>query len=334
MRRLNCWIDANRIADAVENVPPAIDECRVGRAHQVVVVRKAVGTAHPTIESTTLNPAKSQSEFWIADEYGALFAQHDIAVIDDLFEIAGTKLHKATLPSWRERLAVDLADSDGKTKRFYIKRFHRNTPGRLLKSVFAGQGATSPAQVERDWILRISRDGITVPKVAAFAEESLDTGGSRSALVLAEMPGESLEKWVLRQKGAVSSELVDAVANVARVFHSAGYIHRDFYLSHIFLTNDSETNPKLALIDLQRVMHKPIRFVRWRNRDLAQLDYSVPIHIAGLRQRVRFLRRYFQVGGLRKAGLRRTIKAIARKSAQIAAHDRRRQARTTKAGAV
>ncbi|MCA9253055.1 MAG: lipopolysaccharide kinase InaA family protein [Phycisphaerae bacterium] len=280
------------------------------------------------------NSSQSKREFWIDANHADLFAQNNIASIDDLFAAAGTKLHKATLPSWRERVAVDLQDGQGATHRFYIKRFHRNTPKRLLTSVLPGKRATSPARVERDWIMRLASEGIAVPKVASFAEESLGSGGSRSALVLAEMPGESLEKWVLRQDGLASKGLICAVAELARAFHGNGFIHRDFYLSHIFLTNDSDTEPDLALIDLQRVMHKPLRFERWRNRDLAQLDYSVPKHIAGVRQRVRFLRTYFQVRSLRRAGLARTIKAIAAKSAQIAAHDRRRAARTTKAGAV
>ncbi len=281
-----------------------------------------------------MNPDKSQSEFWIDAKYAAQFAQNGIASINDLFEIAGTKLHKATLPSWRERVAVDLKDGQGGTQRFYIKRFHRNTPRRLLTSMLPGKGKTSPARVERDWITMLSREGIPVPQVAAFAEESMGADRSRSALVLAEIPGESLEKWVMRQERNASKQLIDAVADLARSFHGAGFIHRDFYLSHIFLTNDSDTQPALALIDLQRVMHKPIRIERWRNRDLAQLDYSVPGHIAGLRQRVRFLRRYFQVRSLRRSGHLRTIKAIARKSAQIAAHDQRRMTRITKAGAV
>ncbi|GJM26055.1 MAG: hypothetical protein DHS20C16_24700 [Phycisphaerae bacterium] len=280
------------------------------------------------------SPNESKSEFWIDGDHEELFARNGIAGVDDLFAVAGTKLHKATLPKWRERVAVEFSDDDGTSRRFYIKRFNRDTPKRLLNSMLGGKGSTSPARIERDWISRLREAGIPVPKVAAFAEESLKTGGSRSALVLAEVPGESLERWVLSQQGPASKSLIHTVADLARSFHWAGFIHRDFYLSHIFLTNDSENNPALALIDLQRVMHKPIRFERWRNRDLAQLDYSVPDHIAGARQRVRFLRRYFQVRSLRRSGHVRTMKAIVRKSAQIAAHDRRRQSRTTKAGAV
>jgi hypothetical protein len=277
---------------------------------------------------------KSKGEFWIDGDCAELFAHNGIAGVDDLFAIAGATLHKSTLPSWRERVAVDLKDSRGGVRRFYIKRFHRNTPRRFLKSILPGHSAASPARVERDWIDRLREAGVPVPRVAAFAEESVDSGGSRSALVLAEVPGESLERWVLRQQGVASRELIGAVADLARAFHAARFIHRDFYLSHIFLTNDSDAEPALALIDLQRVIHRPLRFERWRNRDLAQLDYSVPDHIAGVRQRVRFLRRYFQVRSLRRSGYRRTMKAIAMKSAQIAAHDRRKKSRTTKAGAV
>ncbi len=249
--------------------------------------------------------------------------------MEDLFTVEGVKLEKSTLPKWRERVAIDLVEGQGESHRFYVKRFSRGGRRSVLGSIFKGGRGSSPARIERDWILRLTESGIAVPKVAAFGEAS----GGRSALVLEEVLGESLERWVLDRKERAPRALIEAVADLARAFHRLGYIHRDFYLSHIFASGADSAAPKLAIIDLQRVMHRPIRFWRWRNRDLAQLDYSVPEHVAGPRERVRFLRRYLGVRFLRADRHRRVIRAIRRKSLQIAQHDRRRQARSKKAGA-
>ena len=278
------------------------------------------------------NPIEPNQNLWIDESLRKLFARNDIACLDDLFLIEGTKLEKPTLPSWRERVAIDLVDEDGQPHRFYVKRFNRKGKRNPLASMIRGGEVHSPARIERDWIVRLKESGISVPNVVAFGEEITEQGRDRSALVLAEVPGESLERWVLRQTHAAPRKLIEAVADLASAFHESGHIHRDFYLSHIFLNERDALRPQLALIDLQRVMYRPLRLERWRNRDLAQLNFSVPDHVAGVRERVRFLRRYFGVRNLRSVKYRRVMKAVVGKSAQIAAHERRRQARILKAG--
>ena len=57
---------------------------------------------------------------------------------------------------------------------------------------------------------------------------------------------------------------------MTRRFHQAGFIHKDFYLSHIFVSGE-----QLYLIDLQRVLG-PGRFHdRWRIKDLSQLAFTL-----------------------------------------------------------
>jgi len=102
----------------------------------------------------------------------------------------------------------------------------------------------------------------------------------------------------------------------------------------VFLTNNRPRAPELALIDLQRVMQRPWRWQRWRSRDLAQLAYSTPAHVAGRTARLRFLKRYLGSDGLRSRSARVLMRRVARKSARIAGHDARVRDRVASARAA
>jgi tRNA A-37 threonylcarbamoyl transferase component Bud32 len=254
-----------------------------------------------------------------------------LRTLDDLFSIkASEKFEKATLPDWRERLAIDLPDVDGGTRRLYVKRFHQ-PPGReQRRRVLAGHAWRSTAGVERHWIEALQADGVATPMVAAFGERRDGLREMRSALVLVEVPGVSLERWVRENPHRAPRAMLRALGRFIADFHAKGYIHRDLYLSHIFVDGDFVDGgeaPSIVLIDLQRVMKKPMRYERWLARDLAQLDYSTPREVAGARERLRFMRAYLNVDAPRDRGLRSLIRRVARKSARIAAREERRRSR-------
>lgn len=60
---------------------------------------------------------------------------------------------------------------------------------------------------------------------------------------------------------------------LARRFHGAGLVHKDFYIGHVLVAPVAGA-PELFLIDLQRVM-KPSWFrSRWLLKDLGAMAYS------------------------------------------------------------
>jgi tRNA A-37 threonylcarbamoyl transferase component Bud32 len=237
------------------------------------------------------------------------------------------KFEKATLPDWRERLAVDLADERGLSRRLYVKRFQR-PPGReQRRRILAGHAWKTTAGVERHWIEALRADGVAVPVLAAFGEDRAGLRERRSAIVLEEIAGVSLERWVVENPNRAPVAVVRALGEFVARFHGKGYIHRDLYLSHVFIdesTMGASGAPAFALIDLQRVMRRPFRHARWLARDLAQLDYSTPASVAGPRERIRFMRAYLNVKSLRRPGARALIRRIVRMSERIASRQERR----------
>ena len=274
-------------------------------------------------------PADNQqasTPLWIDPRYRELFAHNGLRTLDDLFVLeARVRFEKASLPSWRERLAVDLSNASGSTQRLYVKRFHRPPAEMQRRRIFAGHARRSTAGVERFWIEALRADGIEVPRVAAFGEEREGIHEGRSALVLVAVPGDSLERWVTRHGTQPPGPMIEALARFVGRFHQLGYIHRDLYLSHIFLSDGDSPHPRFVLIDLQRVMKNPFRHRRWRAHDLAQLDYSVPQSVAGPRQRLRFLRAYLGIQSLRGREPRSLVARVGRMSARIAAREARRR---------
>ena len=274
-------------------------------------------------------PADNQqtsTSLWIDPRYRELFAHNGLHTLDDLFALEPhVRFDKASLPSWRERVAVDLSSASGSTQRLYVKRFHRPPAEIQRRRVFAGHARRSTAGVERFWIESLRADGIEVPGVAAFGEEREGFREGRSALVLVAVSGDSLERWVRRHGTRAPRAMIEALARFVARFHQLGYIHRDLYLSHVFLRDGDSPHPRFVLIDLQRVMKNPLRHQRWRAHDLAQLDYSVPESVAGLRQRLRFLKTYLGIRSLRGRGPRSLIARVGRMSARIAARDARRR---------
>ncbi len=124
----------------------------------------------------------------------------------------------------------------------------------------------------------------------------------RSFVLLEDLEGESLEKWLPRELAPTHQEtdwgrrrrLMDRLATFVAHFHASGFIHRDLYLSHVFINENQYSNNEslFALIDLQRVFRPSWRQERWRIKDLAALHYATPEDRVGRWERLRFLSRY------------------------------------------
>jgi len=269
----------------------------------------------------------TNGRLWVSPGDAPVFTRNGLQTLDDLFGVSpARRLDKATLPAWRERLMLELTDELGAGRRYFVKRFQPLRPRRPWR-VGGGQLVSSTAGVERHWILTLGAAGLPVPRIAAFGEELAGGRERRSAVVLADVGGVSLETWAKAASGRAPRELINSLADLVRRLHDGRFIHRDLYLCHVFLANGDATTPELVLIDLQRVRYRPWPWTRWAARDVAQLDYSTPKNVAGKFARLRWLKRYLGGASLKSRSARGLMRRIARKSAQIAAHDARVQAR-------
>lgn len=181
----------------------------------------------------------------------------------------------------RRRTRLVLMDEGGRTHQLYLKRYGGGGLWRRLRRFLTRGRTESPAGIEFRNI-RAARDA-GVPTMAALVwGEQLDAlGHRRSYLVVTAVGGEALERCAegflercADQAGKVN-ELTGKLATAAANLHRAGYAHRDFYASHVFL-HESADGLGVYVIDLARMFAPRRRKFRWRVKDLAQLKYSMP----------------------------------------------------------
>ena len=116
-------------------------------------------------------------------------------------------------------------------------------------------------------------------------------------------------------------EIIRQIAIFTRLFHNAGFNHQDYYLGHIFISNDCQN---VYLIDLQRVLwRKNFTRERWIVKDIAGLNYAVqkswcPLTLS---DRLRFLKHYLNRDRLARTDKRLMLR-IQRKTMSIEKHTR------------
>lgn len=248
--------------------------------------------------------------------------------LDALFAIKdGQSLTKVGLDNWRTRMRIVLPGLQGE-RVYFLKRFER-PPSRALRAMRrSGNGARSFAFNEWAWVQRLSAAGVPCLQGVAVGQELRGGREVRSAIITAQVPGQSLESWCKEwtHKDRVTiRSLIPAVASLVRKLHAAGLFHRDLYLCHIFFDPQRPIADGLCLIDLQRVIQPSWRRGRWAVKDLAALNYSAPADLVSRKDRVRFLRLYLGVEKLGGSGKALAYRVVG-KTASIAAKDRKRNA--------
>ncbi len=264
--------------------------------------------------------------FHIAPGCEPMLAVHGLTGMEAVFAWdRGERLDKNQLEPWRQRWRLVLKDRQAE-RTFYLKRFDRPPLRRQLARCIAGEWASSFAGIEWDRAHRLAAAGIPGPQPVAFGQCMRGPLEARSFVLIAEVPGESLERWVPAQRPdgdrLRAYGLIDTLARFVADFHRRGFVHRDLYLSHIFIADDTARGdddtkgPAFTLIDLQRVFRPRWRRRRWVVKDLAALNFSTPLDRISARARLRFLARYVRACD-RFGSARRLARLIGRKTARM-----------------
>lgn len=192
----------------------------------------------------------------------------------------------------------------------YLKRYSAQylSPKRLLLRLLRWPGSQDEAWHEWRMLHLLPAHGIptAVPiAVGGFRSRGVIT---RSFVMTEEIrggvPGDRCLPSLSTQQ---RRQLIPPLADFTRQFHDRGFIHKDYYIGHIFVTGEIE-HPGLFLIDLQRVLG-PGRFrERWLVKDLGELAYSALQSGASRADLLRFYRARFG-----KARLDRQDKRLIRK---------------------
>ncbi|MBN2375448.1 MAG: lipopolysaccharide core heptose(I) kinase RfaP [Sedimentisphaerales bacterium] len=169
---------------------------------------------------------------------------------------------------------------------FYIKKHFECGLGAVLDEFFHLRKPHIGAEHERIVLDKLHTLGIDTMQVAAFGREGKTLTHQRSFLVTEELTHvQSLEavcgQWpTTPPPAAFKKALIGQIARIAKILHSNGLNHRDFYLCHFLLDTTDQTDnyqknpPKLFLIDLHRAQQRSFVPLRWRIKDIGGLYFS------------------------------------------------------------
>lgn len=186
----------------------------------------------------------------------------------------------------------------------YFLKLHRGVGwAEILKNWSTLKKPVLGADQEWQAIEALTRAGVPTMTAAAYGERGCSPATRHSFIITEELaPTTSLEDFSVHwaeqpPQPALKRALIREVAAMTGRMHRAGVNHRDCYICHFLLHTDTPPtagNLRLSLIDLHRAQVRRAVPRRWRDKDLAGLYFSA-LHI-GLteRDKLRFLKVYFQ----------------------------------------
>lgn len=188
--------------------------------------------------------------------------------------------------------------------RGYFVKIHRGIGwGEIVKNLITAKLPVLGAGQEWRALERLHQVGVPTMTAVAYGERGSNPADQHSFIVTEELaPTVSLEDfsidWVKQPPApALKRALIAEVARMTGTMHRAGVNHRDCYICHFLLHTDRPITPaelKLSVIDLHRAQTRSKITLRWRNKDLAALYFSALDIGLTRRDKLRFLKGYFQ----------------------------------------
>lgn len=246
---------------------------------------------------------------YIVDRYKEVFINNGLTDFYKIYNYHSDKYF--TKNPMRDVISFQLGDNI-----FFLKR-HKQ------RYRFCNR-CNSNAKMEWENILILKRAGFDTMEPVAYGE--MVTGGFMLSFIITKKIEDaiSLEEYILKKykdDGYISRNLlIKDLASLARRFHGMGFCHRDFYAGHIFFKNTMDGN-RFFLIDVQRLLVKKRLRLRWRIKDIAQLNYSCR-DIVGPKDKIRFIKYYFDVEKIDRR-IRSFIRKVQEKTKRISRHTER-----------
>jgi heptose I phosphotransferase len=188
--------------------------------------------------------------------------------------------------------------------RGYFVKIHRGIGwGEIFKNLLTAKLPVLGAGQEWQALERLHEVGVPTMTAVAYGERGSNPADQHSFIVTEELaPTISLEDfsidWLKQPpEPRLKRALIAEVARMTGMMHRAGVNHRDCYICHFLLHTDKPVTAddlKLSVIDLHRAQTRPAITRRWRNKDLAALYFSALDIGLTRRDKLRFLKGYFQ----------------------------------------
>ena len=158
----------------------------------------------------------------------------------------------------------------------FLKRYQSDylSLSRKLLRVIRWPTATDEAWREWSMLHELRARNIGTARPVAVGQEKALGNVVRSFVMTEEIAGgEPGDRFCEQLDFIERREFAKELGALARKFHGSGFVHKDFYLGHIFVVRENGRR-HLRVIDLQRVT-RPLFFKgRWRTKDLSALAYS------------------------------------------------------------
>lgn len=193
-------------------------------------------------------------------------------------------------------------EADGRG--YYLKLQNGISWGRIVEELIHLRRPILGASNEWNAIHRCHALGIPTMTAVGYGEKGFGPAHRQSFIVTEAIePAIDLDEYTrdwptAPPAPALKRALIHEVASIARRMHRGGINHRDFYLCHFLLRTAAEPTaepPRLALIDLHRAQLRAATPKRWRDKDLAGLYFSALDIGLSARDKLRFLRSYFDL---------------------------------------
>ena len=188
--------------------------------------------------------------------------------------------------------------------RGYFVKIHRGIGwGEVFKNLLSAKLPVLGAGQEWRAIQRLTEVGVPTMTAVAYGEKGNNPATQHSFIVTEELaPTISLEDFTLNwvkqpPQPQLKRALIAEVARMTGMMHRAGVNHRDCYICHFLLHTDKPVTAntlRLSIIDLHRAQIHRVISNRWRNKDLAALYFSALDIGLTRRDKLRFLKGYFQ----------------------------------------
>lgn len=195
----------------------------------------------------------------------------------------------------RSTVRVQLRQPDGQIRVAFLKRYEPEylSTGRRFLRWLHWPGAGDEALCEWNALCALRAAGFAAAQPIALGQARRGGIVQRSFLLTAEIVNGVAGHDHLRTLHPTERrQLAHEIGALARRFHQAGFAHRDFYLSHIFVVPSVSVGRELFLIDLQRLFRPRLFRRRWIVKDLAQLGYTAQLAGARRTDLLRFYRAY------------------------------------------
>ena len=255
-------------------------------------------------------PARNQ--YFVQPEYELVLLANRLAEANDILSLTGGIVVRSVPGRTTRRIELNLPD--GSKLAAYLKCYEYDLPW-LKRWLGLSNGAENGLESLNEWrqILALRKLGFqTAAPVAAGWQQVGNT--IRSFVMTAEIIDavSGYDFWAA-SSNSKRRHFIPQLAELAGRFHAAGFIHKDFYLGHIFVA-ERGGELELTLIDLQRVLGPQKFRTRWLLKDFGSMLFALQKAGAKRAAQLRFFKLYKdrqRLGAAEKKFLRKSLKRAA-----------------------